>query len=320
MIIKEGESILKKYLLPLITLICLFFIAPTVSNAQLEDGIYSINYQVNQPGQANASIANDYFGKPAKLFVTNGAMKVQLTVKNSAWINEFNGTNGGNRIVSSNPGADTRVVEFNVSNINNPTVVKMRVDIDEMDYHHSYSTDFVWHANSVKLIEAAKKAEPVKEVKTEAPKQEAPKSEAPKAETKVVAATEKEEEAKAAAKKAEEQKKAEEEKQAQLAKEEEAKKAAEAEKEQAKKAAADEAEAKTEAEAEVKEEAKNEQELATEQQVETETNVESKQDDTKAVAASTSSDEKLSTWIYIAIVLLVVAIGVAVFSFRNKKA
>jgi heme-binding NEAT domain protein len=147
---------MKKALLFVFVLLLGFIFVPSNSHAQLADGTYSIKYQVNSAGEENASIANDYFLKPAKLFVSKGSMKIQLTMKNSAWITEFSGPHGGNRVVSENTAKDQRTVEFNIKSIDSPTVIKMKVDIDSMSYHHSYSTDFVWNASTLTLIEAAK--------------------------------------------------------------------------------------------------------------------------------------------------------------------
>lgn len=63
---------------------------PAIGNAAIADGTYSVNYQVNKPGSNSASMANDYFLKPAKLTVNNGKMTMQLTIKKSAWVTEFN--------------------------------------------------------------------------------------------------------------------------------------------------------------------------------------------------------------------------------------
>ena len=151
---------MKKVVVSIMAVLLTFLIAPIMSHAQVADGTYSISYQVNAAGESSASIANDYFVKPAKLIVENGAMKVQLTIKNSNWITEFASTTGGNTVISTNAGANTRTVQFNLASLNGATVVKMKVDIDDIDYHHNYSTDFIWFANSLTLIEAAAKPTP----------------------------------------------------------------------------------------------------------------------------------------------------------------
>jgi heme-binding NEAT domain protein len=150
---------MKKILALLFTTLFIFSMMPISADAQLADGTYTIKYQVNAPGENNVSIANDYFLKPAKLIVANGTQKVQLTMKNSTWITEFAGPHGGNRVVSKDQAANQRTVEFTITSIDQPTVITMKVDIDDMNYHHTYSTDFVWATSSLTLVEAAKKEE-----------------------------------------------------------------------------------------------------------------------------------------------------------------
>jgi heme-binding NEAT domain protein len=120
---------------------------PLSSKAAIADGTHNLPYQVNKPDSTSASIANDYFLKPAKLIVSNGSMKVQLTIKNSSWVTEFNPP-GGAAIISSNAAADQRVVQFNVSNLN-ALKVAMKIDIDDIDYHHAYTVDFVFNGDGL---------------------------------------------------------------------------------------------------------------------------------------------------------------------------
>ncbi len=143
------------FLIVAIALLGSFYVNPLSTDAALVDGTYTINYQVNKPDSSSASMANDYFAKPAKLIVQNGAMKVQITVKNSAWVTELNPPSGLT-IVSTNPGADQRVVQFSINNFN-PLRVWMTIDINDINYHHSYGTDFVFFENSIQLVEAAPK-------------------------------------------------------------------------------------------------------------------------------------------------------------------
>lgn len=124
----------------------LFLVYPIHSQATVADGTYNVNYQVNKPGSSSASMANDYFLKPAKLIVNSGKMTVQLTINKSAWVTEFNPP-GGATVISSNPAADQRVVQFNISSLKQ--TVAMKIDIDDIDYHHSYSVDFVFDGSGL---------------------------------------------------------------------------------------------------------------------------------------------------------------------------
>lgn len=180
---------------------------PLLSQAStLADGKYSLPFQVNKGGSTSASYGNDYFVKPATLVIKNGQMYVQFTVKNSTWINTLNGSEGGNQVISTNAGADTRVVQFNISDPFGKTVADMKVDIDELSYHHEYSVDFVWFGDKATLIEsyAAPKVEQSKPQTAVAtsktpstniqPKQEIKKTEQKAVETAQPAEAEKKEE------------------------------------------------------------------------------------------------------------------------------
>lgn len=145
---------MKKIVISLCMLVAIVM-APLVSQAStLEDGKYSLPFQVNKGGSTSASYGNDYFVKPATLVIKNGQMYVQFTVKNSSWITTLNGSEGGNQVISTNVGADTRIVQFNISDPFGKTVAKMKVDIDELSYHHEYSVDFVWFGDKATLIES----------------------------------------------------------------------------------------------------------------------------------------------------------------------
>ena len=136
----------------------LFLVLPVHSEAAVADGTYNVNYQVNKPGSSSASMANDYFLKPAKLIVNDGKMTVQLTIKNSSWVTQFNPP-GGASVISSNTGADQRVVQFNIASLNSLTV-GMKIDIEDIDYHHAYSVDFVFDASGLPEAKPQQEATP----------------------------------------------------------------------------------------------------------------------------------------------------------------
>ena len=145
---REGErNKMKKFFFMIVSAIfMLFLVYPIHTQAAVADGTYSLNYQVNKPGSSSASMANDYFLKPAQLVVNNGKMTVQLTINKSAWVTEFNPP-GGATVISSNSAADQRVVQFNISSFKQ--TVAMKIDIDDIDYHHSYSVDFVFDGSGL---------------------------------------------------------------------------------------------------------------------------------------------------------------------------
>lgn len=130
----------------LVTLLVFNFALPQAS-AQQADGTHSIKYQVNKPESNSVSIANDYFLKPAKVTMKNGTATVQITLKNSAWITKFQPP-GGATVVSEDKAADTRTVQFTVKDLTKPVVTAMKIDIDDINYHHEYSVSLVFDAAS----------------------------------------------------------------------------------------------------------------------------------------------------------------------------
>lgn len=125
------------------------------ASAKIADGTQQLNYQVNQPDSSNASIANDYFQKPALVTVTNGAAVIQLTLKNSSWITKFEPV-GGAEVVNEDLKADTRVVEFSVNDISKPIKIPMKVDVEEINYHHEYTVDLVFEEKAAVTPPAVK--------------------------------------------------------------------------------------------------------------------------------------------------------------------
>lgn len=117
------------------------------ASAQFADDTHSVNYQVNKPESNSPSIANDYFVKPAKVTVKNGVATVQITLKNSAWITKFQPP-GGATVVSEDKTADTRIVQFTVNDLSKSVVTAMKIDIDDINYHHEYSVSLVFEASS----------------------------------------------------------------------------------------------------------------------------------------------------------------------------
>lgn len=134
----------------LVALLSILVTPNLYASAALADGKYTINYQVNKPNSSSASMANDYFLKPGTIIVKNGAPVIQLKMKNSSWMTKFESSTGSNKVISENKAEDTRIVQFALPSYKSPTAVTMKVDIDDLNYHHEYTVDFVWDAASLK--------------------------------------------------------------------------------------------------------------------------------------------------------------------------
>lgn len=146
----------KLLLIAVLVVFSAMYMNPLSTKAALEDGKYTINYQVNEAGSNSASIANQYFNKPATLIVENGVYKVQLTINHSSWVTSFGAKKLGAKTIATN--GDTRTVQFNLNSFYEKDV-DMRVDIENetLSYHRDHTADFVFFENSIELVEAAKK-------------------------------------------------------------------------------------------------------------------------------------------------------------------
>ncbi|KEK26457.1 heme uptake protein IsdC [Bacillus gaemokensis] len=138
----------------IITLVCMitFLVVPSSqASAKLADGTYDINYVIKKAEDDSASMANDYFEKPAKLIVKNGEMRVQVPMNHSAWITEFKAPENGNfvdsKVVSKDEAADKRTVEFKVDDLSKPLGVKIHVVVPSANYDHHYTIRFAFDAN-----------------------------------------------------------------------------------------------------------------------------------------------------------------------------
>lgn len=138
----------------IITLVCMlaFLVMPSgQASAKLADGTYDINYVIKKAEDDSASMANDYFEKPAKLIVKNGEMRVQVPMNHSAWITEFKAPENGNfvdsKVISKDEAADKRTVEFKVDDLSKPLGVKIHVVVPSANYDHHYTVRFAFDAN-----------------------------------------------------------------------------------------------------------------------------------------------------------------------------
>lgn len=117
-----------------------------VSAATFENGTYNIPFELKEAGTNNASIADGYFSKPAKLIVENGVNYIQLTTTESDWIKSISGPHGSATVISES--GNTRTVQFEAGNLSNPVNLKMHVVVPkevagmEYDNHHSVRAAF----------------------------------------------------------------------------------------------------------------------------------------------------------------------------------
>src|SRR5690625_4892166 len=75
--------------------------------AKIADGTYDVNYEMKENSNNNTSIADGYFGKPAKLTVKDGNQKIRITLTGASMIKSLKSPNGPVSVISDS--GETRV-------------------------------------------------------------------------------------------------------------------------------------------------------------------------------------------------------------------
>lgn len=154
-------SVLPAFIMTFVCMLAFFVVPFGQASANVADGTYDINYVIQKAENDSASMANDYFEKPAKLIVKNGEMRVQIPMNHSAWITEFKAPENGNfvdaKVVSKDESADKRTVEFRIDDLSKPVAAKIHVVVPNVNYDHNYTIRFAFDAN-VKAVGGENKA------------------------------------------------------------------------------------------------------------------------------------------------------------------
>ncbi|MED0996861.1 NEAT domain-containing protein [Bacillus mobilis] len=123
---------------------------------QLADGEYSIGFKVLKDTSDEESMMNQYSVSPGTLKVKDGKKKVSFTLEHSSWITKFetekNGQFVATNVISEDKEKDTRVVEFEVDDVEKVLNAKVKVDIDFLNYHHDYDVRIAFDQNSITPI------------------------------------------------------------------------------------------------------------------------------------------------------------------------
>lgn len=127
----------------------------------LEDGLYSIEYEVLQVESDSVSIANDYFLKPASLIVIDGKQYIEMTINQSEWVKSLQVESGQAfldvQVIDVDEENNKRTVRFAIDNdVSEPILMRMHVHIEELvpTYDHQYTVRYVYDLDSLELIDA----------------------------------------------------------------------------------------------------------------------------------------------------------------------
>ncbi len=147
------------WILPTLTAIALFFLVGNneAAAAILADGTYEVEYTVKKPDNDSASIANDYFEKPARVEVRNGEAVVYFRTNHNKWITALKYPAGADAVelqaVEANEAEDTKVFRLPHTNVLVPAVLVVNVKIDELGYDQEYAIRLVFKTDQLPLVE-----------------------------------------------------------------------------------------------------------------------------------------------------------------------
>lgn len=147
--------------LTLAFILCLFFASGAQAASDLADGTYTIDYTIVKAENESASMANDYFEKPATLQVKKGEITAQIQMNHSKWITMFKVPDKGDfadaKVIKSDENEDTRVVEFKLDDLSKPLLSKIHVTVESINYDHDYTIRFIFDTKKLKKVESAAK-------------------------------------------------------------------------------------------------------------------------------------------------------------------
>ncbi|WP_018887299.1 NEAT domain-containing protein [Paenibacillus massiliensis] len=125
-----------------------------VAPPKSEDGVYSINFRAFYPDGVKESRMSTYLVSPATLNIMGNRKTISITVKESSYILGMQVKTIGEyeevATVSADPGQNTRVISFDVNDLNQPIWSKVQVDIPEINYSGDYDVLLVFYPSTIK--------------------------------------------------------------------------------------------------------------------------------------------------------------------------
>ena len=129
----------------------------------------STNYQVLKYGTTQTSYADAYFVKPGDVSVVNGAYQITLTVATTHDLGRFPvvilNVNGQQPTVTKSTQGDTDyyTFRFTSASVTQTLSGNMKVDIDSINYHHTYGFDLKFDASQLPSLTASSSTSAVSE-------------------------------------------------------------------------------------------------------------------------------------------------------------
>jgi heme-binding NEAT domain protein len=114
-----------------------------VSPTAVPDGYYSISYTILKDGTSETSMMDTYAVHPGTLIVSGGQKYLAITLKQSKEITGFTVEQSSASVIASNATANTRTVQFPISDLGTKLNAWVKIDWAEMNYNNSYDVDIL---------------------------------------------------------------------------------------------------------------------------------------------------------------------------------
>ncbi len=122
----------------------------TGGSTQSTNGLYTVDYTFIKGLGSGTSMMDQYVIKPAYVVKSGSSYQVQLTLKNSSWITGF--TVNGSTPTTISDANDVRVVQFTLPNLADRYDAWVKVDIEDIKYHHNYNIYLQFNEGSLSKI------------------------------------------------------------------------------------------------------------------------------------------------------------------------
>ncbi|MFE4712732.1 NEAT domain-containing protein [Paenibacillus sp. NPDC056722] len=115
---------------------------PTATpGSSIADGYYSIDYSILKDGSNEVSMMDTYVQHPGTLIVSGGQKYLAITLTQSKEITGFTVGQQSVSVIASDNAANTRTVQFPISNTGVRLKAWVKIDWPEFNYFHTYNVD-----------------------------------------------------------------------------------------------------------------------------------------------------------------------------------
>src|SRR5690625_4514227 len=134
---RKFTKIIVPFLLAILVLLPVTQADQVAAASKYEEGEYTLPFSVLKENSNETSIAADYMKSPAKLIVKDGKNLVQVTLTHKSYWQSFSVSSSSVETITD--GADTRLVQFEVGDLDQLVTANMHIIVEDIDYDSKYN-------------------------------------------------------------------------------------------------------------------------------------------------------------------------------------